>query len=68
MGHIERLSRIGSSEILTIGSYTPKTYRIISNLPKKDFDLITKRIEELIKIATNVTTQVEIIGENTPGD
>ena len=68
MGHIERLSRIGSSEILTIGSYTTKTYRIISNLPKKDFDLITKRIEELIKIATNVTTQVEIIGENTPGD
>ena len=38
MGHIERLSRIGSSEILTIGSYTPKTYRIISNLPKKDFE------------------------------
>ena len=68
MGHIERLSRIGSSEILTIGTYKPKTYRVISNLPKKDFDLVSKRVEELIKIARNVTTQTDTSGENTPGD
>lgn len=66
--HIERLSRIGSSEILTSGVYSPETYRKISNLSKNDFDLVTKRVEELIDRGQDVTTQRDIITENIPGD
>jgi hypothetical protein len=68
VSHIERLSRKGSLEILISGSYNIETYREISNLPKKDFDLITKRIEELIKIAQKVTVQEDNLSENIPSD
>jgi hypothetical protein len=68
MSHIERLSRIGSVEILTSGSFKSETYHQISNLPKTDYDLVTKRIQELIRIGQRVTTQNETISETTPND
>lgn len=68
LAHIERLSRLGSVEILTTGSFNPDTYHQISNLPKTDYDLVSKRIQELIKIGQRVTIQDDIIGENIPND
>jgi type I site-specific restriction endonuclease len=68
LSHIERLSRKGSIEILTSGTYKSETYKQISNLPKRDFDLITKRIQELIKIGQSVYVQNDGLGENLPGD
>jgi len=68
LAHIERLSRLGSVEILTTGSFNPNTYHQISNLPKTDYDLVSKRIQELIKIGQRVTIQDDIIGENIPND
>lgn len=68
LSHIERLSRIGSSEILTLGRYNPETYRSITNLPKRDYDLITKRTQELIKIGQSVYTQTDTLSETLPGD
>ena len=68
LSHIERLSRIGSVEILTLGLFKSETYRQISNLPKTDYDLVSKRIQELIKIGQRVTTQNETISETTPND
>jgi len=68
LSHIERLSRKGSIEILTSGTYKPETYHEISNLPKRDFDLITKRTQELIKIGQSVYVQNDGLGENLPGD
>lgn len=68
LAHIERLSRLGSIEILTTGSFNPDTYHQISNLPKTDYDLVSKRIQELIKIGQRVTIQDDIIGENIPND
>lgn len=68
LSHIERLSRKGSVEILTSGTYKSETYQQITNLPKRDFDLITKRIQELIKIGQSVYVQNDGLGENLPGD
>ena len=68
LSHIERLSRIGSSEILTKGSYKPETYRVISNLPKRDYDLVTKRTQELIKIGQSVCTQDDELSKSLPSD
>jgi hypothetical protein len=68
LAHIERLSRLGSVEILTTGSFNPDTYHQISNLPKTDYDLVSKRIQELIKIGQRVTIQDDVIGENIPND
>lgn len=66
--HIERLSRNGALEILTKGVYDTSTYRQLSNLPKRDFDLAIKRIQELIKIGQETTVQDEQISENIPSD
>ena len=68
LSHIERLSRNGSIEILTSGSYNTNTYKQISNLPKSDFDLVTKRVQELIKIGQSIYVQNDGLGENLPGD
>jgi hypothetical protein len=68
IAHIERLSRQGSIEILTSGTYKPDTYRQISNLPKSDYDLVTKRVQELIKIGQSVYVQDDTIGDQTPSD
>ncbi|MDA8940738.1 hypothetical protein N9H34_01245 [bacterium] len=68
LSHIERLSRNGSIEILTSGTYNTNTYKQISNLPKSDFDLVTKRVQELIKIGQSVYVQNDGLGENLPGD
>ena len=68
LSHIERLSRLGSVEILTTGSFKPETYHQISNLPKTDYDLVSKRVQELIRIGQRVTIQNDTITDNIPND
>lgn len=67
MSIIEKYSRIGSVELLINGVYTKETYTTITNLPIEDFQLVTKRVQELIKIAQSVTTQDDTVSESTPG-
>ncbi|MDA9029829.1 hypothetical protein N9H59_01830 [Flavobacteriaceae bacterium] len=67
MSIIEKYSRIGSVELLINGVYTNETYTTITNLPIEDFQLVTKRVQELIKIAQSVTTQDDTVSESTPG-
>ena len=67
MSVIEKYSRIGSVELLINGVYTKETYTTITNLPIEDFQLVTKRVQELIKIAQSVTTQDDTVSESTPG-
>ena len=68
LSHIERLSINGSIEILTSGTYNTDTYKQISNLPKSDFDLVARRVQELIKIGQSIYVQNDGLGENLPGD
>lgn len=64
---IEKWARIGAIEIVTTNTFSKETYSIISHLPIKDYQLFSKRIQELISLAKNVTNQVDTISNNTPG-
>lgn len=67
MAIIEKWSKIGAIEILTNDRFTKETYDVISNLPLRDYQIVTKRIEELINVARNVTTQLDVKMNEIPG-
>lgn len=66
-GFIEKWSRIGAIDILLNGVYNRNTFTVISNLPIEDYQLICKRIEELVNYGRNITYQQDKITNNTPG-
>ena len=67
MCFIEKWARIGAVDILLTNTYSRLTYTTISNLPVSDYQLLTKRVEELISLAQNFTTQKDKITDNIPG-
>ena len=64
---IEKWARIAAVDILLTNTYSRLTYITISNLPIKDFQLISKRVEEMVESGRNITYQSNIITDNTPG-
>jgi hypothetical protein len=64
---IEKWARIASVDILLTNTYSRLTYSTISNLPITDYQLVMKRIEELIECGKNVTYQKDKITDNIPG-
>jgi hypothetical protein len=66
-GLIEKWSRIGAIDILLNGVYSRSTFTIISNLPIEDYQMVCKRIEELVNYGRNITYQKDNITDNTPG-
>lgn len=67
MCFIEKWARIASVDILLSNTYSRLTFTTISNLPIKDFQLLSKRVEELVNAGRNLTYQSNIITDNTPG-
>lgn len=67
MCSIEKWARIGSTDILLNNVFARQTYTTIINLPLKDYQLVMKRIEEIILQNKNITYQKNIISENIPG-
>lgn len=64
---IEKWSRIAAIDILLTNSYSRGTFTIISNLPTKDYQLVMKRIEELVKLNREITHQSDDISNDIPG-
>ena len=64
---IEKWARIGAIEIVTTNTFSKETYSLISQLPIKDYQLFSKRIQELIKLAKNMSNQEDTFSNNTPG-
>lgn len=64
---IEKWAKIGAIEILTSNTYSKNTFSVISNLSLKDYQILIKRIEELIHIAKNITTQTDKNTNEIPG-
>jgi hypothetical protein len=54
---IEKWSRIGAIEIVVGGTFSKNTYETVSNLPISDYQLFTKRVQELITLSNNLTSQ-----------
>lgn len=66
-GLIEKWSRIAAIDILLTSTYSRATYTVISNLPIQDYQLVLKRIEELVKIGQNIRHQSDNISKDIPG-
>jgi hypothetical protein len=64
---IEKWARIAAVDILLTNTYSRLTYTTISNLPIKDYQLLMKRVEEMVTTGRNLTYQTNIITDNTPG-
>ena len=64
---IEKWARIAAIDILLTNSFSRGTYIIISNFPIKDFQLVMKRIEEMVKLGREVTHQSDDISNDIPG-
>lgn len=54
---IEKWSRIGAVEIVTSGTFSKNTYETMSKLPISDYQQFTKRVQELISLSNNFTSQ-----------
>ena len=64
---IEKWARIAATDILLTNTYSRLTFTTISNLPIKDYQLLMKRVEEMVEAGRNLTYQSNIITDNTPG-
>lgn len=54
---IEKWSRIGAVEIVVGGTFSKNTYETVSKLPISDYQQFTKRVQELISLSNNFTSQ-----------
>jgi protein gp37 len=64
---IEKWARIAATDILLTNTYSRLTFTTISNLPIKDYQLLMKRVEEMVTSGQKFTYQSNIITDNTPG-
>ena len=64
---IEKWARIASTDILLTNVYSRPTFTTISNLPIKDYQLLMKRVEEMVTAGREFTYQSNVITDNTPG-
>ena len=64
---IEKWARIAATDILLTNTYARPTYTTIVNLPIKDYQLLMKRVEEIVTSGQKFTYQSNIITDNTPG-
>lgn len=64
---IEKWARIAAVDILLTNTYSRLTYTTISNLPIKDFQLLSKRVEEMVTAGRNLTFQSDNSSNNIPG-
>jgi hypothetical protein len=67
MCFIEKWAQIASTDILLINTYSRSTFITISNLPIKDYQLLSKRVEELVQAARNVSYQSINTTDNIAG-
>lgn len=64
---LEKWSKKAAIEILLTERLSENTYTTISNLPINDYQLLTKRVEELIKLGRGFTTQSDNFTKDIPG-
>ena len=64
---IEKWARIAATDIVLTNVYSRTTYTTIVNLPIKDYQLLMKRVEEMVTAARNLTYQTINSTDNIPG-
>lgn len=64
---IEKYARIGAMEMLIDGKYTIETLNVITQFPLADYQLTVKRIQELVNVITDITTQAASAASGVAG-
>jgi len=64
---IEKYARIGAMEMLIDGKYTIDTLNTITQFPLADYQLIVKRIQELVALISDITTQASNMAAGVAG-
>jgi hypothetical protein len=64
---IEKWARIGAMEILIDGKYSIPTLDKITQFPLADYQLTVKRIQELVNVIQDITTQASSMAEGVAG-
>jgi hypothetical protein len=64
---IEKWARVGAMEILINGKYSIETLNIITQFPLGDYQLTVKRIQELVNIIQDITTQASSMASGVAG-
>lgn len=54
---IEKYARVAAMEMLIRGKYTVHTLNVITQFPLADYQLTVKRIQELVNLISDITTQ-----------
>jgi hypothetical protein len=67
MANIEKWARQAAGEMLLDGKYSLDTFLVISQFPLADYGLVVKRVQELVHLVADVTTQSERPGAGMPG-
>jgi hypothetical protein len=64
---IEKYARIAAMEMLIEGKYTIETLNTITQFPLGDYQLIVKRIQELVALISDITAQSSTLIDGMPG-
>jgi hypothetical protein len=64
---IEKWARIGAMEILINNKYSITTLNTITQFPLADYQLIVKRIQELVSLIQDITNQATTITSGVAG-
>ena len=64
---IEKYARIGAMEMLIEGKYSIETLNTITQFPLADYQLTVKRIQELVNVITDITSQAASMASGVAG-
>jgi hypothetical protein len=65
---IEKWAREASLDILYDGRYSKETLRFILNLPKEDYQLLLKRVEEIVNSVRDISIQSDTLTDIVPSN
>jgi hypothetical protein len=65
---IEKWAREASLDILYDGRYSKETLRFILNLPKDDYQLLLKRVEEIVNSVRDISIQSDTLTDIVPSN
>jgi hypothetical protein len=64
---IEKWARQAAMEILIFGKYGVDTLNTITQFPMADYRLVVKRVQEIVNMITDISTQSAALASGVPG-
>jgi hypothetical protein len=64
---IEKWARQAAMEILIFGKYGVETLNTITQFPMADYRLVVKRVQEIVNMITDISSQSAALASGVPG-